>query len=66
MEKFCLKVESIIEKEKVNINYIDDVIDIFMKELLDVIINIIQVVKKLEEEYLNEFFKLLKESKFKF
>eukprot|EP00105_Crassostrea_gigas_P046220 XP_019930368.1 PREDICTED: tripartite motif-containing protein 2-like [Crassostrea gigas] len=65
MEKFCLKVENIIEKEKANINHIDDVTDTFTKELSDVTTNIIQAVKKLEEEHLNELSKLSKESKSK-
>uniref|UniRef100_A0A8W8I4Q2 Tripartite motif-containing protein 56 n=2 Tax=Magallana gigas TaxID=29159 RepID=A0A8W8I4Q2_MAGGI len=65
IEKFCLKVESIIEKEKANINHIDDVTDTFTKELSDVITNIIQTLKKLEEEHLNELSKLSKESKYK-
>nr|XP_019930368.2 E3 ubiquitin-protein ligase TRIM71 [Crassostrea gigas] len=65
MEKFCLKVENIIEKEKANINHIDDIADTFTKELSDVTTNIIQAVKKLEEEHLNELSKLSKESKSK-
>uniref|UniRef100_A0A8W8I3U2 Tripartite motif-containing protein 56 n=1 Tax=Magallana gigas TaxID=29159 RepID=A0A8W8I3U2_MAGGI len=65
MEKFCLKVENIIEKEKANMTHIDDIADTFTKELSDVTTNIIQAVKKLEEEHLNELSKLSKESKYK-
>ncbi|XP_019930368.3 E3 ubiquitin-protein ligase TRIM71 [Magallana gigas] len=65
MEKFCLKVESIIEKEKAKINHIDDTADTFTKELSDVTTNIIQAVKKLEEKHLNDLSKLSKESKSK-
>ncbi|XP_065945029.1 E3 ubiquitin-protein ligase TRIM71-like [Magallana gigas] len=65
IERFRLKVENIIEKEKANINQIDDVTDIFTKELSDFTQNIIQALKKLEEEHLNELSKLSKESKSK-
>uniref|UniRef100_K1REC7 Tripartite motif-containing protein 56 n=1 Tax=Magallana gigas TaxID=29159 RepID=K1REC7_MAGGI len=65
MENFRLKVENIIKKEKANINHIDDKSDAFTEELSDVTTNIIQVMKKLEEEHLNELSKLTKESKSK-
>lgn len=47
-------------------NCFDDVLDVFVKELLEIIIVIIDNVKMLKEKYLNEFVKLIKEFKFKF
>lgn len=47
-------------------NSFDDILDVFVKELLEIIIVIIDNVKMLKEKYLNEFVKLFKEFKFKF
>lgn len=47
-------------------NCIDDVFEVFVKELLGIIVIIIDIVKKLEEKYLNELIKLIKEFKLKF
>lgn len=47
-------------------NSFDDILDVFVKELLEIIIVIIDNVKMLKEKYLNEFVKLIKEFKFKF
>uniref|UniRef100_K1R1H7 Tripartite motif-containing protein 45 n=1 Tax=Magallana gigas TaxID=29159 RepID=K1R1H7_MAGGI len=65
MESFRLNLEDVIKKEKANINHIDDKSDAFTKELSDFTTNIIQVMKKLEEDHLNELSKLTKESKSK-
>lgn len=47
-------------------NCIDDVFEVFVKELLGIIVIIIDIVKRLEEKYLNELIKLIKEFKLKF
>lgn len=44
----------------------DNVLDKFVKELLGIIIFIIVIIKKLEEKYLDENVKLIKELKLKF
>lgn len=62
----CLKMKEIIIKERINMYCIDDVFGVYVKELLEMIIVIINIVKKFEEKYLNELVKLLKEFKFKF
>lgn len=51
--------------EKTNIKYIDEVSDKYTKEITEFTTNVIQVVKKLREEHLNEVSKLSKESKSK-
>uniref|UniRef100_A0A8W8IR28 Tripartite motif-containing protein 45 n=1 Tax=Magallana gigas TaxID=29159 RepID=A0A8W8IR28_MAGGI len=62
MEKFGTKLKGIIGEERTNMKRNDDIVDTFTKELLEFTTNIIQVVKKLEEEHLNELSKLSKES----
>lgn len=41
-------------------NCFDDVLDVFVKELLEIIIIIIDIVKRFEEKYLGEIVKLIK------
>uniref|UniRef100_A0A8W8IMV2 Tripartite motif-containing protein 56 n=3 Tax=Magallana gigas TaxID=29159 RepID=A0A8W8IMV2_MAGGI len=62
MEKFGLKLKSVIGEERTNMKRNDDIVDKFTKELLEFTTNNIQVIKKLEEEHLNELSKLSKES----
>lgn len=53
-------VEKIIAEEKKNIRCIDEVSDKYTKEVTEFTTNVIQVVKKLREEHLNEVSKLSK------
>eukprot|EP00105_Crassostrea_gigas_P041164 XP_019925312.1 PREDICTED: tripartite motif-containing protein 45-like [Crassostrea gigas] len=62
MEKFGTKLKYIIGEGRTNMKRNDDIVDTFTKKLLEFTTNIIQVVKKLEEEHLNEISRLSKES----
>uniref|UniRef100_K1RM57 Tripartite motif-containing protein 45 n=1 Tax=Magallana gigas TaxID=29159 RepID=K1RM57_MAGGI len=62
INKFGTKLKSVIGEKRTNMKRNDDIVDTFTKELLEFTTNIMQVVKKLEEEHLNEISRLSKES----
>jgi chemotaxis regulatin CheY-phosphate phosphatase CheZ len=65
IEKLCSAIEGITERQRANIDEIDNVSDKFTKEISDATERIVQAVKNLEEKHMDELAKSCKESKSK-